>query len=67
MSENVGTGADRQGKAIQLTAEITPSGGTSEELFASLVVRLKRQNSELKLILNDLYRRLNALESKLNS
>ncbi len=42
--------------AIPFTSEIIPKGSTTEAKLADLVIQLQRQNRELKVIIQDLYR-----------
>lgn len=49
--------------AMQLTSVINPKGATADEKLSDLVRQLARQNTELKLIIEDLYKQLAEVKS----
>ena len=50
--------------AMNLTSEIVPKGINTEEILADLVCQLQKQNKELQVIIQDLYKKIEEGRSK---
>ena len=52
---------------IPFTQEINPRGNTAEQRQADLIRQLRLQNQQLRIIVEDLYKRLDEIEKKENT
>ena len=48
--------------AIPFTAEINPRGATPQEKQADLISQLRVQNKELRILIQDLYKEIDAIK-----